>query len=142
MATKDKAQYSKPASQVDLEARLENGNKSNAVLSTADAYEAPEGAGDGRDFRVDGNEVTNYVGTSPEYATYANDTEAPLAADDDSAEAKVFASFAGSPVPAVLRIEGNVEYDGEVKSKEEAAPSAASEEPEASDPAVDLDSNK
>lgn len=124
MATaKQKAQYSKPASQVDLEERLENGNRSNAILSTSDDYVAPEEpTNEGRDFRVEDNDVSGYVGTSPEYATYANDTEAPLKAKG-GAENEVFDSFAASPVPATLRVEGNVEYEGEVKSKEAAASS-------------------
>ncbi|QEM40909.1 MAG: hypothetical protein [Phage AS32] len=123
-----KAQYSKPASQVDLERRLENGNKSNRVLSTSDQYDASDSEG-GRDYRVEDNDVSNYVGTSAEYATYASKTEAPLKAKD-SAEKKVFDSFAKSAVPAPLRVEGNVEYEGEVKAADEAA--KASEEARAS----------
>lgn len=101
MAEKKKAQYAKPASQVDLEERLENGNKSSAVLSTADSYEPAKDSGDGRDFRVEDNEIDEYVGTSPEYATYANETEAPLAGKDDSAESQVFKSFADGLNPSV-----------------------------------------
>ena len=89
----DKPQYAKPASQLDLEARQETGNESDRVLSTSDAYKAPKDSGDGRDFRVEGNKIEQYVGTSPEYATYANKTEEPLAGKSDSAEAKVFAAF-------------------------------------------------
>lgn len=90
MATsKPKAQYAKPASQVDLEERQEKGNASDRVLTTADSYEASADEG-GRDFRVEGNETDGYVGVSPEYQTYANDTEAPLESDEDSAEQKVF----------------------------------------------------
>lgn len=37
----------------------------------------------GRDFRVEGNNVDGYVGVSPEYRTYANDTEKPYTTDGD-----------------------------------------------------------
>lgn len=122
MATKGKAQYAKPASQVDLEERLANGNESSRVLSTSDSYKGAGDEGDGRDFRVEDNDVTEYVGTSPEYATYANETEAPLKSEK-GAEAEIFESFAASPVPATLRVEGNVEYEGEKESQEAAASS-------------------
>lgn len=129
MAGKEKAQYSQPASQIDLEERLANGNKSFRELSTSDTYEGPKDDNpEGRDYRVEGNDTTQYIGTSAEYATYANDTEAPLGAADEeeSAEAQVFREFAESPVPAVLRVEGNVEYEGEKAAKE--AAEQASEE--------------
>jgi len=94
MASNSKAQYAPPSSQVDLEERLKNDNKSNAVLSTADVYEPKEDDGSGRTFAVKGNETDEYVGTSPEYATYANKTEKPLAGDEDSVEQQVIDSFA------------------------------------------------
>jgi len=125
MATK-KAQYAPPNSQVDLEERLENGNKSFRELSTSDTYEGPKDENpEGRSYLVEGNDVTHYVGTSPEYATYANETEAPLGNEsDDSAEAQVFEEFAASPLPATLKVEGNIEYDGEVEARESAAKAA------------------
>lgn len=33
---------------------------------------------DGRDYRVEGNDISGYVGVDPEYMTYANETEKPL----------------------------------------------------------------
>lgn len=33
---------------------------------------------DGRDYRVEGNDTSGYIGVSPEYMTYANETEKPL----------------------------------------------------------------
>lgn len=83
-----KAEYAKPASQLDLEARQERGNASDAVLMTSDVYEAPEDD-DGREFAVEGNDTDGYIGAGPEYRTYANETEAPLSSDEDSAEQKV-----------------------------------------------------
>src|SRR6478752_7090424 len=113
MAKEEKAQYAAPGSQVDLERRQANDNKSDRVLSTSDEYD-PQELGEARSFLVEGNDVTEYIGTSPEYATYANETEAPLPIEDDkNPEKVVFESFAASPVPAVLKVEGNVEYDGE-----------------------------
>lgn len=86
------AQYAKPASQVDLEERLANGNKSFRELSTSDTFEAPEEDGSGRDFAVEDNELDGYVGTSPEYMTYANETEKPGVAED-GVEAQIFDEF-------------------------------------------------
>lgn len=81
---KKKAQYAKPASQVDLEARQEKGNASDRVLSTADVREDEE--------QVESKE--GYVGVDPIYQTAANATEAP-GASKDGAEAKVFEAFTG-----------------------------------------------
>jgi hypothetical protein len=90
---KEKAQYSKPASQLDLERRLENGNESDRVLSTADSFKKPSvNEGDGRDFRVEDNETENYLGVSPEYATYANETEKP-GFSEENPEDQVAAEF-------------------------------------------------
>lgn len=115
---KKKAEYAKPASQIDLEARLENGNKSDRVLSTSDSYEPPKDSNDGRDFRVEGNDVENYVGVSPEYATYANETEAPLKGDDDSAESKVFKDFAERLVTTPAQTSSNSDGSSKESSDE------------------------
>ena len=121
-----KAQYAAPGSQVDLERRQKNGNKSDRVLSTSDEYD-PQEQGEARSFLVEGNKVTEYIGTSPEYATYANETEAPLPIEGDkNPEKAIFEQFAASPVPGVLKVDGNVEYEGEKKQREDAA--KASEE--------------
>jgi hypothetical protein len=41
----------------------------------------------GRDFAVEGNDTSAYVGVSPEYRTYASETDAPLfSGDKDVAE--------------------------------------------------------
>lgn len=121
MAEKEKAQYAAPGSQVDLKRRQENDNKSDRVLSTSDEYD-PQELGEARSYLVEGNDTTEYIGTSPEYATYANDTEAPLPVDDDdNPEKAVFESFAAGPTPATLKVDGNVEYEGEKQQKEDAA---------------------
>lgn len=128
-----KAQYAAPGSQVDLERRQANDNKSDRVLSTSDEYD-PQELGEARSYLVEGNDVTNYIGTSPEYATYANETEAPGQGEgDDNPENVVFEQFAASPVPAVLKVDGNVEYEGEKQQKEDAAKASA----EASDTGAD-----
>lgn len=77
MADNEKANYEKPRTQVDLEARLENGNASSKVLSTADNAPQAEDDGNGRDYRVEGNETDAYLNVDPMYQNYANDTEAP-----------------------------------------------------------------
>jgi hypothetical protein len=100
---KKKAEFRKPASQLDLEARQEKGNASDRVLTTADTYEAPApGEGDGRDFRVEGNKTDGYVGTNQEYMTYANKTEAPLEVKGETAEGKVFELFDELNTAAVI----------------------------------------
>lgn len=38
---------------------------------------------DARDYRVEGNDVRDYIGVDPEYMTYANETEAPGLTDKE-----------------------------------------------------------
>jgi len=91
MATskKEEANYEPPASQVDLERRQESGNASDRVLSTSDEYarRQAEKSDDEKDagvrsFAVEGNDLDNYVGVDPIYQNYANESEAPLKAED------------------------------------------------------------
>lgn len=82
--TEKKAVYSKPSSQLDLEARLKNGNESNAVLSTSEYFKgeaAPEGK-------------AGYIGVDPQYQNHANHTEAP-GVSSKSKEDEIAAEFAG-----------------------------------------------
>jgi hypothetical protein len=109
---KDEAQYAQPTSQLDLERRLESGNRSDRVLTTADSYE-PDEEDTGRSFAVEGNELDNYIGTNPEYMTYANQTEAPLVADD-SAEEQVADDFV-----AGMQQHGQAEESDEDEAAEE-----------------------
>lgn len=44
---------------------------------------------DGRSFRVEGNDLSDYVGTSPEYQNYADETHKPSRGEEGSAEAEV-----------------------------------------------------
>ena len=61
-----KPQYTKPTDQIELERRLKGDYVPSSVLLQ------------GTDPDVSDN---GYVGVSPEYQTYANETEAPLKAD-------------------------------------------------------------
>ncbi len=61
----------RPTSQIDAE----------RVLAEQRGERAPT-SGVARSFAVEGNDVSNYVGVSPEYQTYASETEAPLPADE------------------------------------------------------------
>lgn len=64
--TKEKASFTKSAQELDLEQR----------------YAAEKGEeSEGRDFAVEGNDLSGYRGVSPEYATYSNDTDKPLASE-------------------------------------------------------------
>jgi hypothetical protein len=137
MAEKQKAQYAAPGSQVDLERRQKNDNKSDRVLSTSDEYD-PQELGEARSFLVEGNKVDQFIGTSPEYATYANETEAPLPIEgDENPEKVVFEQFAASPVPGVLKVDGNVEYEGEKKQREDAAKASEEARAEGTDTGAD-----
>lgn len=73
--------YELPASQVDLQRRLENENKSDRIVSTSDLYE---------------NEVyedkPGYVGTDPMYQNAATPGSAP-GMSTEGPEAEVFANF-------------------------------------------------
>lgn len=76
------ANYELPASQVDLEARLKTGDKSNRVLSTADSYEQDDVDKESvAGYAVEGNEVNAYVGVDPIYQNYADETQKPLRAE-------------------------------------------------------------
>src|SRR6059058_127963 len=70
--------FTKSTAQVDLEQRLSNDNASPLARI--------EGSGNTNEvnapYAVEGNDTSGYVGVSPEYMTYANDTEKPLTADE------------------------------------------------------------
>lgn len=87
----DKPNYELPTSQVDLEARMESGNASTRVLSTSDEYARRQVGTEvtGRDFAVEGNDKSNYVGTDNVYQTYANETEQPLRGEGDGPEVEL-----------------------------------------------------
>ena len=72
-----KANYEKPASQVDLEARQKKDYQPSSVLIK------------GEDPQVSDN---GYIGVDPIYQNYANDTEAPLKSEGGP-EAKIQANF-------------------------------------------------
>jgi hypothetical protein len=65
----EEAKYDKPTSQLDLEARLERENENTDAH--VPGYTNPVSFG-----------VENYVGTDPIYQNHANDTEAPLNAEE------------------------------------------------------------
>lgn len=93
------AQYAPPASQVDLEERRSEDYVNPAILSTSDEAASREAPQDGRDYTVEGNELDGYVGVSPEYMNYANETEKPEIVisddeDDRSLESELIADFA------------------------------------------------
>ena len=82
MAEQQKAVYTKPNSQVDLENRLANDNVSSRVLVTSDSYRELADDGKARDFSVEDNDLSNYVGTDPIYQSYAVDTDKALLPDE------------------------------------------------------------
>lgn len=110
-----KPQYAKPASQVDLEARLENGNQSDRVLTTSDNYEPPEPGEDERTYMVEGNDTSAYIGAASEYVTYANETEKPMSSEKNPEDvvAKQFVEAVG---PIALTVEASQEQAQEESS--------------------------
>lgn len=80
--------YTKPTSQLDLEARLANDNEAPAAVKTLNPSEQGEDDEDG------------YVGTDPIYQNHANDTEAPGEAEEGAEKDALdlhFASVATEP---------------------------------------------
>lgn len=67
-------------------------NKTTAQLARErrhaeeDAKAKGEVVDEGRSFAVEGNDLSGYFGVSPEYMTYANDTDRPFKAEEGSAE--------------------------------------------------------
>lgn len=108
---KQKAQYAPPATQVDLEERLANGNESSAVLSTADNYkQAVEEDENAREYTVEGNNTDDYVNVDPIYQTYANETEAPARAEEGP-EADLEAVIHGEAVVTNEGVVTNEEHE-------------------------------
>jgi hypothetical protein len=81
-----KPSFSKPNSQLDLEARQ------------AEDYVPPSQVHPGTEEPLSEN---GYIGTDPIYQNHANDTEAPYPVDEDSAEGKV----------EVTHLSDDVDYD-------------------------------
>lgn len=125
--SKDEAEYAPPTSQVDLERRLANDNRSDRVLLTSDSYVPAEGD-EGRSFAVEGNDLSEYVGTNPEYMTYANETEAPLASEGGP-EAEVFDFFAEATEPVGSGDKADTEDEN---PPEDDTPKSSSESPSTS----------
>lgn len=95
----EKARYSKPASQLDLERRQENGNESSARLTQPGETPLSD---------------NGYVGVDLPYQNAANDTEKPLKVDE-GAEAEVFAQFVADDAeyPVLDGEDGDDEADAE-----------------------------
>jgi hypothetical protein len=103
-----KAEYSKPASQLDLEARQKDDYEPPAVLKPG----------------VDPALSTNgYVGVDPIYQNAANSTERPIEATK-GAEAKVFENF----------LDEDVEYPKQTEAKKDDADLTPEEPPAGSTP--------
>jgi hypothetical protein len=73
----------------------------------------------GRDYRVEGNDVRDYVGVDPEYMTYANPTEAPMLTDTERWD----------QTTQYDHLEGNAdeELDGDVEDNESEDPAVGPE---------------
>ena len=63
---KNEVEYTKPTSQIDAERRM-----------AIEKGETPDEDTPARVFAVEGNDLSEYVGVSPEYQTYAEDTHKP-----------------------------------------------------------------
>jgi len=100
---------------------------------------------DGRDMRVEGNDVSGYIGVSPEYQNYASETEAPLQpskkADKDEIAERVREHeklLVGEPNPAVEQAaaEDRAEDAAAAEAEAKAAADAAAKEKAAADAAA------
>lgn len=69
----------------------------------------------GRDYRVEGNDTSGYIGVDPEYMTYANETEKPHLTDEERYDY----------TDQFSHLEGNM--DEEETADEETSPSESSE---------------
>lgn len=116
---KEEAQYAPPASQVDAEERRANENRSSKVLSTAEIFE-PDETDTGRDYGdVD---RSGYIGTNPEYQTYASETEKPGVGD--GVDDEIADDFLASQGNEGLSEDGTAEDEG--GAADSAPPSSAS----------------
>jgi hypothetical protein len=74
---------------------------------------------DGRDYRVEGNDISGYVGVDPEYMTYANETEKPLNTAQEQWD-----------LGLLNDLEGNMDEDKKADVEEETGTKAETEEVE------------
>jgi hypothetical protein len=101
---KEKVEYTLPADKVDLEARLDRENDSPMKLSTAPGQEGKSTQGSaqidpddtGREYALEGNDLSAYQGTDPMYAHYSDDVFKPYRAEGDGPEARLEASVLDS----------------------------------------------
>lgn len=101
----DKPYLTLPTSQIDLERR-----------QAIEAGEEEAVVGEARSYAVEGNELDAYVGVSPEYMTYADDTQKPFLAEGDGPEAQVeqrFIETLSQPKEGVVTGADEDEVDGE-----------------------------
>ncbi|SRR6266540_328473 len=91
--TKEKAEYSKPTSQLDLEARQ------------ADDYVVPAQVGPAVDPQLSDN---GYVGVDKIYQNSASHVDAPYEGDPESAEGKVHAQFLSDDVEFGTTVIGGI----------------------------------
>lgn len=104
---KEKAVYAPTTAEVDRERRLDQEELS------ADEFAEKYGTDvTGREYAVEGNDTGDYVGVSPEYMTYARDTDKPLRSEDN-AEAELEERFTkGGAIAEQGEVFGGVQTDG------------------------------
>jgi hypothetical protein len=79
MADQEEVVYTKPTSQVDLEERLSEDYQSSLVLQKDTN---PGAAPVDERWKLEDNDTSAYVGVSPEYQNYANETDKPLRSEE------------------------------------------------------------
>lgn len=87
---------------------------------------------EGRDYRVEGNDVGGYLGVSPEYMTYANETEKPLLTDQEKWDY----------TNQLDHLEGNADEEVESEKSDETEETGEPIDPEVEDQQVGEDSEK
>lgn len=122
MAEEDKVTRWPSNAELDLQRRLDE-----------EKQQAGEAPSTGRDVAVEGNDTSDYVGVSPEYMTYANETEKPLRADggpEEVLEDRVLERVAGAVASTERREGKSTQGGGSVTPTLYAATSGDSVQPE------------
>lgn len=89
---------------------------------------------EGRDFRVEGNDISGYVGVDPEYMTYASDTEKPINTAEEQWDLGLLDHLEGNmdedvKEPEVKETEGDETKTDDTKTDDTQVPPAVTEPP-------------
>lgn len=125
MADEEKGQRWPSTAELDLQRRQEEEQDESARLSALQG-----GAGQVSEanapYAVEDNDTSNYVGVSPEYMTYASDTEKPMRAEEGALAALEEKALQATPVRQASVKENN-QTQGEGTTFETVYPATSGE---------------